>query len=295
MRAIIHSLHSQVPLTVTEGTLRFDTIVSTDSHLDVSLGGDERVYPQELRIIVARTGAHAAFRGMTTGLHSLNKAGASEQTEPRVIVAVPEAMLARHAMDIESRLPKSLRVHDPRESIRSSVEFLAKTMGIEVYQSPPKSLLNLVPRTKNAGSWLLDIDVDYMQEMQSECYTRIFNPGPGLLQTTKHVVDFIEKSEPEMITISEAKVSAIRDSRSNFSAFIRKLEATGYAIEERGIFASDTEVIRGISVCREFYRTVSSELMAGHMGAMMQSDLDRFQEEEAKAAKRFFRSKGYPV
>src|ERR1035441_7362376 len=98
MRAIIHSIHSQVPLTIAEQKLRFDSIVSMDSHLDVSLGGDEGVYPEGLRIIVARTGAHAAFRHMTGGLPALKEVGAREEAQPKVTVVIPEAMLARHAM-----------------------------------------------------------------------------------------------------------------------------------------------------------------------------------------------------
>ncbi|MDA4117927.1 MAG: hypothetical protein OK455_06240 [Thaumarchaeota archaeon] len=295
MRAIIHSIHSQVPLTIAEEGLRFGTIISMDSHLDVWLGRDEAVYPEKLRIIVARTGTHAAFRHMTGGSPKFTGTTAPSEAQPRVVVVIPKAMVARHAMDVESRLPKSLRVHDQDESIRSSLEFLESDMGIEVFQSPPTSLLGLVRRTKSAGSWLLDVDVDYMHEMQGECYTRIYNPAPGVLQTMNKVVDFIEKSKPKIITISEAKVSAIRDKKSRFSSFIEKLKAAGYTVEERGIFPSDEEVTKGISTCREFYRSVATGLTTAHMDAMMRSDLERFQKEEEAAAKSFFRSKGYTV
>ena len=67
MRAIVHSIHSQVPGTVSELGVRFDEIISMDSHLDVSLGGDDSIYPESLRIIVARTGAHSALRNITGG------------------------------------------------------------------------------------------------------------------------------------------------------------------------------------------------------------------------------------
>jgi len=292
MRAIIHSIHSQVPETVSGLGKRFDAIVSMDSHLDVSLGGDDSIYPEELRIIAARTGAHSALRNITGGLSALEGSRPGGDA-PEVIAVVPEAMLARHAMDIESKLPRSLRVSDQDESIASSVDFLAGTMGIEVYPSPPKALQGLVRRMGRAGSWLLDVDVDYMQEMQRECYTRIINPGPGVLQSVSRVVEFIRKSKPETITISEAKVAAIRDGRSAFSAFLDELRAEGYEVEERGVYASDAEVVRGISVCREFYRTVSRRLMLEHMDAMMRGDVEGFQRAEAAAARTFFRAKGY--
>ena len=207
-------------------------------------------------------------------------------------VVVPSAMLARHAMDIESKLPRSLRISDQEESISSSVDFLAETMGIEVYPSPPRTLRGLVRRLEETR-WLLDVDVDYMQEMQKECYTQIINPAPGVLQSMARVIEYIQKSRPETITISEAKVAAIRDSESNFSAFIGALKAAGYQIEERGIFASDAEVVRAIAVCKEFYRTVSRRLMLDHMDDMVKGDMEGFRKAEAIAAKRFFRSRGY--
>ncbi len=292
MRAIIHSIHSQVPETVSGLGRRFDAIVSMDSHLDVSLGGDDSIYPEELRIIAARTGAHSALRNITGGLSAL-RGGRPEGGAPELITVVPEAMLARHAMDVESKLPRSLRVSDQEESIASAVDFLAETMGIEVYASPPRSLQGLVRRMGRKGRWLLDVDVDYMQEMQPECYTRIINPGPGVLQSMSRVVEFIRKSKPETITISEAKVKAIRDPKSAFSAFIKELRAAGYQVEERGVFESDAEVVKAISVCKEFYRTVSRRLMMEHMDSMIRGDMEGFQEAEAAGARRFFKAKGY--
>jgi hypothetical protein len=293
MRAIIHSIHSQVPETVSELGLRLDAIVSMDSHLDVSLGGDDSIYPRELRVIAARTGAHSALRHITGGLSALG--GPKPKGAPEVIVVVPEAMLARHATDIESKLPRSLRVSDQEESIASAVDFLAETLGIEVSPSPPRALQGLVRRMGRTGSWLLDVDVDYMHEMQKEVYTRIINPAPGVLQSMSRVVEFINKSRPETITISEAKVSAIRDPKSSFSAFIGELREAGYEIEERGVYARDAEVIRAISVCKEFYRTVSTRLMQEHMDSMMRGDMEAFQKAGAAAAKEFFRRKGYAL
>ena len=107
------------------------------------------------------------------------------------------------------------------------------------------------------------------------------------------VLEFVRRAKPTTITVSEARVAAIRDPRSTFSSFVRELRAAGYRIEERGVFASDAEVVRGIAVCREFYRTVSRPLMLEHMDAMMLGDTGGFQRAEAAAAKEFFRRKGY--
>lgn len=293
MRALVHSIHSQVPATISALGLHVRTIVSMDSHLDVSLGGDEAIYPEELRLIVARTGAHSALRKISGGLSALK--GGEEGAAPSLVVAVPEAMLARHATDVESKLPRSLRLAGQEEAVASAVDFLAREMGIEVYSSPPNSLLGILPRVRRAGrlGWLLDVDVDYMEEMQRECYTRIIDPAPGVLQSMGRVLEFVRRSRPETITISEAKVAAIRDPRSAFSRFLGELRAEGYDIHEQGVFASDAEVVRGIRVCREFYRKVSGRLMLEHMGAMMRGETAGFRRAEAAAAKEFFAARGY--
>jgi hypothetical protein len=274
---------------------RFDTIISMDSHLDVSLGGDDELYPKELRAIAARTGTHAAIRNITGGLASLKERRPREHFQPRLIVAIPYLMLTKHAADIESKLPASLRLHDQGKSIGSVVEFLSGTMGIEIYESPPKPLSNLVRIARGNRSWILDVDVDYMYEMQKECYTQIRGTEPGVLQSMSNVVRFIQESRPEVITLSEARVSAIRDRESNFSKLVAKLSAKGYAIEENGVFESDAEVLRGIAICREFYRTTSKKLLVQHMPAAVRGDLKGFKEEEEAAARVFFRSKGYSV
>ncbi|MDA4122421.1 MAG: hypothetical protein OK456_04475 [Thaumarchaeota archaeon] len=282
MRAIIHSVHSQTPQTIAQLGEELELVVSLDSHLDVFGEGDTSFYPEGLRTIAARTAAHNMIP---------HASGGSAGTQ--LVVAIPERMLAAHVADVESQLPPSIRVTDLTRAVRSTVDYLKTAMGIEVYQSPPKSLLNLIGRTKRARSWLLDVDIDFIHEMQGESYTRIVDPEPGVLATLAQVVDFIDKARPETITISEAKVSAIKDPGSRFSDFIARLRDMGYTVEERGIFSSDDEVIRGISVCREFYEEVSKSLMADQMDEMIEGNARRFEDEEKAAAKAFFESKGY--
>jgi hypothetical protein len=57
--------------------------------------------------------------------------------------------------------------------------------------------------------------------------------------------------------------------------------------------SSDAQVLKGISVCKEFYRTVSKTLMLGHMDEMMKGEFEDFRQEEETAARAFFSSKGY--
>lgn len=276
MLAIIDSIHSQVPGSIAGLNRRFDLVVSLDSHLDVSLGGDDRLYPESLRMIARRTGAHTAIREITGGL----------------VVAIPERMLARHAADIESKLPPGLRVVNGAESVLSVVDFLQNERGIEIFQSPPRDLREL-SRKVRGESWLLDIDVDYIQEMQDECYTRIIRPHPGVLQSMASVVDLARRSRPEAITLSEAKLAAIESRDSSFSKLLAELKDIGYKVERGHLAASDAEIVEGISVCNEFYRAVSKPLMLKHEGEMMRGDFRRFRSEERAAAKEFFSAKGY--
>lgn len=291
-RAIVHSIHSQVPQTVAGLSRRPVRILSLDSHLDASLGGDFSVYPEELRIIAKRTGVHSALCDVSGGIPSLRGTQRRQPPRAKVMVAIPERMLARHASDIELRLPRPLRAVSPQESVASVVEFLWTTMGIEVYPSPPKNLEALV--TRMGESWLLDVDVDCMREMQDECYTQIRNTAPGVLQSMPNVVRFIGASRPEIITISEARVSAIRNGASRFNEFLAALRDMGYEVEESGIYESDRDVLRGIRVCWEFYRRVSRRLMSEHMEAMMAGNLADFEKAEETAARDFFRDRGYP-
>jgi hypothetical protein len=107
------------------------------------------------------------------------------------------------------------------------------------------------------------------------------------------VIRFIKDSKPRIVTISEARVSAIRDRRSSFSGFLGALSEMGYGVEEHGVYRTDSEVLKGISVCKEFYRKVSRPLMIDQMDAMMRGDLEGFEEEEKNAARDFFKGKGY--
>ncbi len=294
MRAIVHSIHSQVPQTIRGLNRHFKTILSLDSHLDVSLGGDYSVYPEKLRIIAQRTSVHSALRDVTGGISSLGALHKRRKTISKVVVAIPALMLAKHAEDVELGLPLTLRTSVMKESISSVVKFLRSAVGVDVFQSPPRSLMALIP-SLGGKSWLLDVDVDYMREMQDECYTQIRNTAPGILQSMSNVLTFIESAKPEIITISEARVSAIRGRSSTFSSFLGRLEGIGYAIEESGVYGSDAEVLRGISVCQEFYKKTSRRLMVDHMETMMTGDLRGFEKEEAAAAREFFRSRGYSV
>ena len=249
------------------------------------------IYPKELRVMARRTGAHTAFRRLSRASSEL-WAGEPLGPLPRLLVVIPELMLAAHARDVEAQLPSSLRLADAQASIECCLDYLENAMGIKVFQSPPNPLRKLVPLTKRAGPWVLDIDVDYIHEMQGECYTRVINPGRGVLQKKQSVIELVREARPSTITLSEAKVSAIRDPGSAFSGLVAEFRAMGYEISERAVFESDAEVMNGIAVCREFYARVS-RVLARKSIRDGRKGVEDFREAETVAAKKFFRDKGY--
>jgi hypothetical protein len=214
-----------------------------------------------------------------------------------IIVAIPEGTLARHAMDTREMLdhgPVSFEATE--DPISYYVDFLHRMMGIEVYESPPNNLLGLVPHVESADSWLLDIDVDFMYDFRAECYSPITNADSTEQKSMANVIQFIQKTRPETITISEAKVSAIRNPKSNFSILISRLRSLGYRIEERGVFKDDSVVVKGITDCAEFYLQVSKGLAHNLIGEDKGAQyFDDLRKAEEPAAKEFFRKRGYSM
>ena len=97
------TLHWQVPDTVSKLGVRFDAIVSMDSHLDVSLGGDDSVLSRRTsESSWSPDGRPLVLRQISGGLPALR---GKKTAAPDVIAVVPEAMLARHAIDVESKAP----------------------------------------------------------------------------------------------------------------------------------------------------------------------------------------------
>ena len=282
MRAIVHNIHSQVPATVRRLGRGIGTIVSLDSHLDVSLGEDDDVYPSELLDIARRTSAHTELRRIV----------GENSTQGRVIVAIPQAMFLRHVQDVESDLPGELRSEGERQAISSVARFLAKERGIEVFQSPPRGLRQLAGKVRGTKSWVLDIDIDYMTEMQSDCYTQILE-NTKVLQSCKNVLRFVRDTKPEVITISEVRVSAFQSKGSAFSRFADELTKIGYGVEVGSMAGDDAPVEEGISDCYEFYKKVSKSLVKKHRDEMIRGDFAGFRRDERAKAKVFFTEKGY--
>lgn len=218
-----------------------------------------------------------------------------EQGSAKIIIAIPRMMLETH-VEMQRRLLQRNLGHPGEDPIDFYVSFLNRFLGVVVYASPPGSLMDLVGNARGAKDWLLDIDVDYMHEMQGECYSPITKGIKlGHLQRAAHVLNFIQRSSPRTITISEAKVKALRDSKSNFSDFLAKLRSFGYTIEEADVLAEDAIIEKQIKDCADFYLEVSRGILAEKIRANPEFGLEELGAVETPAAKEFFRKRGYKV
>lgn len=291
-RVLVHSIHSQVTYTLEELQEPFDLIVSLDSHLDVSLGGDREAFPEELHLAAERTSVHTVFRRLYGELPMLRK-DPDSSSRPDIVITIPGRMFESH-IAIQQR-DYSVQLAQPGENpVDSYTSFLRDVLGLDVYQSPPGSLFGLLERTRKANDWLLDIDVDYMQDMQGECYSPITKGLKiGNLQNATHVLNFIQRSNPGTITLSEAKVAAIRDPKSNLSKFLGGLRSLGYEVEEKAIFENDHVIEKQIKDCADFHIEVARGMLAKRMGQNPRFSLEDFGEDERRAGREFFRKRGY--
>lgn len=294
-RVLVHSIHSQVTYTLEKLQAPLDLIISLDSHLDTQLGGDHEVYPEDLKLASERTSVHTVFRRLYGELPLLRDQAGPEQGSTDIVIAIPAVMLETH-VEMQRRILQGNFGHPDEDPIDFYASFLRRFLGVEVYASPPGSLMGLTGRIRGAKDWLLDIDVDYMHEMQGECYSPITKGVKmGQLQRAAHVLNFIQRSSPRTITISEARVKALRDPRSNFSDFLTKLRAFGYTIEETDMLSEDAAIERQIKDCADFYLEVSRGLLAEKIRANPEFGLEELGAVEGPAAKEFFRKRGYMV
>jgi len=294
-RVLVHSIHSQVTYTLEKLQAPLELIISLDSHLDTQLGGDHEIYPEEVKLAAERTSVHTVFRRLYGELPLLRDQTGPEQGVTDIIIAIPAVMLETH-VEMQRRILGERFGRPGEDPIGFYVSFLKRFLGVEVYTSPPGSLMGLAGTARAAKDWLLDIDVDYMHEMQGECYSPITKGVKlGHLQRAAHVLNFIQRSSPLTITISEAKVDALRNPRSNISGFLDKLRSFGYAVEEKDVLSEDALIEKQIKDCADFYLEVSRGILAEKIRANPEFGLEELGAVEAPAAKEFFRKRGYKV
>lgn len=298
LHAIIHSFHSQVYQTLAKLDDEPDVIVALDSHLDVYMGVKDvlDLMPEDVQLAAIRASAHTMIRRVLGDLPGFLKAkGLSIDQLPEMFLVVPQGSLNRYVFDQaqllqEAILSGAVPTQEFREPTEAFLHYLSEVLGIKVYTSPPKNLLKLANMLKVAEYALLDLDVDYLHELQTECYTPI-KAQPGELSWMERVLGLIRKTKPPLITISEAKVVAIRDPRSNFSKLMTKLSALGYKIKYAKIFASDEEAERPLKVYKDFEERIQKPLIKKQFAdsdLLSSEAFERHHKELREATKRYF-------
>lgn len=210
-----------------------------------------------IRLAADRASAHAFIRRATGDFPAL----LSQQDKPflapmYVVLPIGSAMASAEDLAQKMRKARTAVESEPKEAPLVVLQgFLKSILGIELYLSPPYNLKKLLSMLKDADEPLIDIDVDYFHEFQNECYSPLANAELSDLGATEPVLRLIRKSRPRLITISEAKLSAINNTRSNVSVFLETLKRMGYAIEER-LLQSDEQAEKAMATYAEYYSRV---------------------------------------
>ena len=301
-RAIVHNFHSQVCKTLHKLDVEPDLIVALDSHLDWFWGVKNIVesMPKRIRLAASRASAHTLIRRAVGDLPILLKVeGRPIDFLPEMILVIPQISLNHYVLEHVKEIQQLIlggaispdQIGNPLESF---LNYLSSFLGIGVFTSPPKNLMKLVDMLREAEFPLLDLDVDYLQELQTECYTPIKYAHPGQLGWAAQTLRVIRKTKPPLITISEVKVAATQEPNSSFSKLVSRLKNWGYKIEYKLIFDNDEEAERLIKIYQEFYEGVQKPLERKHRmepDYLSKEALGRYLKELKEATKRYFRQR----
>lgn len=293
-RAIIHSFHSYVSDTLAELDESPDLILSLDSHVDAQLFGQVESMPKEIRKVALRASAHTMILRTFGELPAfIDEKDEYSILSPKMYLAIPsvgwETELQTKYLKINPTLEDKDKFRNERELKKWYSNLLKKLYRIKIYESPPNNLLKLVKKIQKADYPILDIDVDYIGTMQSECYTPLKGVKIKDLGNVDKVISLIRKSKPPIITISEAKLSAINDVDSNFSKMIDRISNLGYEVELSTVLDSDEEAMRLLSMHENYFKEVQEPFWEKHAKERLSEDYS-YSKELSKETKKYFRT-----
>jgi hypothetical protein len=267
-RVIVHNFHSQVYRTLSKLDYEPDAIVTMDAHLDVHMGISTHLepMPRKIQLAALRASAHTMMRRVIGELPCFLAAqGLPATSSPEMFLAVPQKSIDTHVYEVmglvkEAILSGAIPQDTFENPVEEFLEFQSRMWGIKVFASPPRSLLKLVRNLRNSHDCLIDLDVDYLCELQDECYTPLKKTEKGDLGWQEQVLKLIRKTKPQVITVSEAKMSAIRNSNSGFSGLLARLRNVGYSIDFKLVFSSDEDAEDALKTYQDFYEKVQKPL-----------------------------------
>ena len=247
-----------------------ETVVAFDAHLDISLPPKEvlALVPENIRLAANRVSAHTLIRRVFGELPMFRKIyGLPDWPSLDMFLVVPKCGLRAHIFEVakielpEVRINGSISSNEFKRLKKGLLEHISLVLGIKVFTSPPKDLGKLIKMVRNAKNVLVDLDIDYLTEMQNECYTALKGAKLAELGRMQQVLGFFRKIKPSIVTISEVKVKAFNDPQSNFSKFVNSLEAMGYEIKYQNVFASEKQAEKILSIYQELCEHVWMPIM----------------------------------
>ncbi|MDH5770628.1 MAG: hypothetical protein OEZ25_05000, partial [Candidatus Bathyarchaeota archaeon] len=157
------------------------------------------------------------------------------------------------------------------------------------------SLKKLADKVSGQGV-VIDIDVDYMADAQSECYTMapgleirdgvVLKPRKSQMGSADKVFKLIRLTKPELITVSEAKLEALHTANSFTNRFLRMLQAMRYKVEYGSLLSSDQEAYNLIEKHENFVNEKLGEIERKYIGHSSYEDQIEEKEREIAEAMR---------
>jgi len=252
-KVIVSSFHTSSPYAIKESGINLDTIVSFDSHIDdMALGiRAEVVDALEDNTVMLhgfqRAAAHIVFSLFFSnyGLYP-DKFRKQEVKHVPIFLINPRSIIESHFLhkraliqdEYGDQIPERLaRLFEKpiEEGVKDTIVYTANLMGIEIIPSPPADPIVKIRKVlENSKMPVFDIDVDYFAAMHDECFTPRTTNGKPMdnLGNLERVLKLIKKVKPPLITMSEAKMKALKDPNSKTSYLLDSLNNIGYERED---------------------------------------------------------------
>ena len=178
-------------------------------------------------------------------------------------------------------------------------EFIVKELlKMELHKSPPESLMRLADKVRGRNV-IVDLDVDYMDEFQNECYTRapaLAIEGERIMElgSMNRVLKLIRLTKPGLITLSEVKLGSIKRDNSSINRLLQMLGGLGYAVEYGDLLSSDEEAYGLIKAHEDFEKKRAMKINLKYLGRkdfFTKELIEEREEEIAKAMEEHFLTK----
>ncbi len=289
--AYLHTFHSQVAETLCDIDYWLDIIISFDAHVDSYMGVKEILdaYPPDMRVITLRASAHNLIRNAMGVSPIYIKAGIidfDEEDNPPMYLIIPRKTFLVEVDRMRSNTLPMLKEQGLSPLTEAGLrQHLEESLGINIFESPPKNLTKFFEKNFPSEDFLFDIDVDYFSEFQRECFTPISGAQHKDLGNLPRVLKLIRKYQPDILTISEMKNGALNDSTSRFSKFLERIEELGYEIDDSNIIdEEDTELVSKLIRYEKFFKEVQKPLQVKYF----YSPEEEYYIELGEEIKRFF-------